>query len=138
MPARATMDTYRQIERDQSWLERKMSELFGSLLKRLIDGQVKELKLMCSAHKQCVWRLVLGPLALVGQHSSQTASLIEDSNDSFTVRGILNNGRMYHLTVKEKHGELSADLAVIKHGKPTYQKVCTYDAVKRKHKRKIN
>ncbi|AVK76650.1 hypothetical protein pneo_cds_1043 [Pandoravirus neocaledonia] len=132
------MDAYHQIKRDQSWLERRMSKLFSSLLKRLLDAQVKELKLVCSAHEQCVWRLVLGPLALVGKHASRTASLIEDSHDSFTVRGTLDDGRMYHLTVQEEHGKLGADLAVIQHGKATYQKICNFDAIKRIHKRKMD
>ncbi|AGO82574.1 hypothetical protein pdul_cds_492 [Pandoravirus dulcis] len=132
------MDIYSRIERDQSWLDQKLSQLFGSLLRRLLDDQTKELKLVCSTHDRCVCRLVLGPLALVGQHSSRTASLIEDSNNSFTIRGTLGDGRMFHLTVEEKQDNLGGDLSAIKHGKATYQKICTYGVVKRKHKRKVN
>lgn len=132
------MDTYGRIKRDQSWLDRKLSQLFGSLIKRLLDDRIGELKLVCSTHDRCVCRLVLGPLALVGQHSSRTASLIEDTNDSFTVRGTLDDGHMFHLTVGEKQGNLGGDLAVIRRGKATYQKICVYGVVKRKHKRKVN
>ncbi|BCU03801.1 hypothetical protein [Pandoravirus japonicus] len=132
------MDIYAKIKRDQSWLDQKLSQLFGSLLRRLLDDQTRELKLVCATHGQCVCRLVLGPLALVGQHSSRTASLIEDTNYSFTIRGTLDDGRMFHLTIEEKQGDLGGDLAVIGRGKAIYQRICTYGVVKRKHKRKVN
>nr|UMO78721.1 hypothetical protein [Pandoravirus belohorizontensis] len=132
------MDMYDTIKRDQSWLDQKLSQLFGSLLRRLLDGHTKELKLVCSTHDGCVCRLVLGPLALVGQHSSRTASLIEDTNDSFTIRGTLGDGRMFHLTIEEKQGDLGGHLAVIGRGKAIYQRICAYGVVKCKHKRKVN
>ncbi|QHN71213.1 hypothetical protein [Mollivirus kamchatka] len=133
------------IEHDQSWLDRKMSQLFGSLLRRILDDDVKELELVCSLHEHCTWRLVLGPLVLSKERSHNKACLIDDDNKSFALRGTFNgdddddDGRVFRLTVKQdKEGQLSANLEAIRRGKPTYQKVCVCETVRRKHKQKAD